>query len=402
MIKLDPVQTLAFGGVVLMLGYWLCRKIPPLQRYSIPEPVVGGLLIALVAWAAQSQGATLFQLDTSLQSALMIAFFTSVGFNASLALLKVSGPQVALFLLLCSVFAVVQNLAGIGIASAFGLNPLFGVLAGSATLTGGPATGLAFAPLFEQAGVRGADSIAVAAAMAGIVMGGLIGGPVVTRLIERAKVPVPGATPKATADDAPAQDVAIIPLDEHEREHVALKSIVLMLVALWIGAVIDGWLKARGITLPAYIGAMMVGAIVRNIDDRTGWFGLSMQTTDSIGNICLALFLAVALMNLKLWELAGLALPLLVILAVQLLLVVLVAGPVYRLMGRDYDAAVMGGGFIGFMLGTTANAMAVMRKLVMRFGPAPRAYMVAPLVGAFFIDFTNALIITGFINFWPH
>lgn len=187
MIKLDPVQTLAFGGVVLMLGYFLCRKIPVLQRYSIPEPVVGGLVIALLAWAANTQGATLFQLDTSLQSALMIAFFTSVGFNASLSLLKVSGPQVALFLLICSVFAVVQNLAGIGVASMFGLNPMFGVLAGSATLTGGPATGLAFAPLFEQAGVRGADSIAVAAAMAGIVMGGLIGGPVVTRLIDRAK-----------------------------------------------------------------------------------------------------------------------------------------------------------------------------------------------------------------------
>lgn len=403
MIKLDPVQTLAFGGVVLMLGYFLCRKIPVLQRYSIPEPVVGGLVIALLAWAANTQGATLFQLDTSLQSALMIAFFTSVGFNASLSLLKVSGPQVALFLLICSVFAVVQNLAGIGVASMFGLNPMFGVLAGSATLTGGPATGLAFAPLFEQAGVRGADSIAVAAAMAGIVMGGLIGGPVVTRLIDRAKVPVPGAKPMAReADAAPSEDIAIVPLDEHQREHVALKSIVLMLVALWIGAMIDGWLKAHGITLPAYIGAMIVGAVVRNIDDRTGWFGLSMQTTDMIGNICLALFLAVALMNLKLWELAGLALPLLVILAVQLLLVVLVAGPVYRLMGRDYDGAVMSGGFIGFMLGTTANAMAVMRKLVQRFGAAPRAYMVAPLVGAFFIDFTNALIITGFLNFWPH
>ena len=403
MIKLDPVQTLAFGGVVLMLGYFLCRKIPVLQRYSIPEPVVGGLVIALLAWAANTQGATLFQLDTSLQSALMIAFFTSVGFNASLSLLKVSGPQVALFLLICSVFAVVQNLAGIGVASMFGLNPMFGVLAGSATLTGGPATGLAFAPLFEQAGVRGADSIAVAAAMAGIVMGGLIGGPVVTRLIDRAKLPVPATKPMAReADAAPSEDIAIVPLDEHQREHVALKSIVLMLVALWIGAMIDGWLKAHGITLPAYIGAMIVGAVVRNIDDRTGWFGLSMQTTDMIGNICLALFLAVALMNLKLWELAGLALPLLVILAVQLLLVVLVAGPVYRLMGRDYDGAVMSGGFIGFMLGTTANAMAVMRKLVQRFGAAPRAYMVAPLVGAFFIDFTNALIITGFLNFWPH
>ena len=402
MIQLDAVQTLAFGGLVLMLGYLLCRWIPALSRYSIPEPVVGGLVVALVVWAAHAQGRQLFAFDTSLQSPLMIAFFTSVGVNASLGLLRVSGPQVALFLALASAFAVVQNLAGIAVASAFGLHPLFGVLAGSATLTGGPATGLAFAPLFEQAGVPGAATVAVAAAMAGIVMGGLIGGPAVTRLIERTKLQVPGRLSTPAVPEGQAMDVAIVPADEHEREHVALKSLVLILVAMWLGSLMDGWLKSHGITLPAYIGAMLVGAIVRNIDDATGWFGLSVQTTDTIGNVSLALFLAVALMNLKLWELSGLALPLLVILVVQLVLVVLVTGPVYRLMGRDYDAAVMGGGFIGFMLGTTANAMAVMRKLVQRFGPAPRAFMVAPLVGAFFIDFSNALIITGFINFWPH
>ena len=403
MIELDAIQTLAFGGLVLMLGYLLCRWIPALARYSIPEPVVGGLVVALLAWVAHARGTTLFALDTSLQSPLMIAFFTSVGCNASLALLRQSGPQVALFLLIASVFAVVQNLAGVALATAFGLHPLFGVLAGSATLTGGPATGLAFAPLFEQAGVPGAATAAVASAMAGIVMGGLIGGPVVTRLIQRAQVAVPGISSRPGPVPAgEAIDIAIVPASEHEREHVALKSLVLILVALWVGSLLDGWLKAHGITLPAYIGAMLVGAIARNIDDASGWFGFSTQATDTIGNISLALFLAVALMNLKLWELSGLALPLLVILAVQLLLVVLVTGPVYRLMGRDYDAAVMGGGFIGFMLGTTANAMAVMRKLAQRFGPAPRAFMVAPLVGAFFIDFSNALIITGFINFWPH
>ena len=401
MLQLDAVQTLAFGGLVLMLGYLLCRWVPALSRHSIPEPVVGGLVVALVVWFAHSRGTQLFAFDTTLQSPLMIAFFTSVGCNASLSLLRQSGPQVALFLAIASVFAVVQNLAGIAIATGFGLHPLFGVLAGSATLTGGPATGLAFAPLFEQAGVPGAATVAVAAAMAGIVMGGLVGGPVATRLITRANLREPDGSPAAppTGD---AMEVAIVPADEHEREHVALKSLVLILVAMWIGALLDGWLKARGITLPAYIGAMLVGAIARNIDDATGWFGLSVQTTDTIGNVSLALFLAVALMNLKLWELSGLALPLLAILAVQLLLVVLVTGWVFRLMGRDYDAAVMGGGFIGFMLGTTANAMAVMRKLVHRFGTAPRAFMVAPLVGAFFIDFTNALVITGFINFWPH
>lgn len=158
---------------------------------------------------------------------------------------------------------------------------------------------------------------------------------------------------------------------------------------------------ALGLTLPVYIGAMLVGAVIRNFDDKTGWVGLSVRTTDLIGNVCLALFLAVALMNLKLWELSGLALPLVANLGVQVALVVLFCVPVFRIMGRDYDAAVMGGGFIGFMLGTTANAMAVMRTLVLRYGAAPRAFLVAPLVGAFFIDFSNALIITGFLNFWP-
>ena len=169
---------------------------------------------------------------------------------------------------------------------------------------------------------------------------------------------------------------------------------------MWAGSWIGRGFEALGLTLPAYIGAMLVGALLRNIDDFTGWLRLPVHTLELIGNVCLALFLAAALMNLKLWELAGMGLPLLVNLVLQVGLVVAFVLPVFWLMGRDYDAAVMGGGFIGFMLGTTANAMAVMRTLVERYGVAPRAFLVAPLVGAFFIDFTNALIITGFVNFW--
>ncbi|HUH31172.1 MAG TPA: sodium/glutamate symporter, partial [Rhodanobacter sp.] len=292
------------------------------------------------------------------------------------------------------------NLLGISVATAFGLHPLFGVLAGSTTLTGGPATGLAFAPLFEQAGVAGAESIAISSAMAGIICGGVIGGPVITVLIRRFKlrpengaVGVPGGGGEVTLQTEE-------PLDDAGREFAALKSIVIILVAMWAGSWVGQGFAALGLTLPAYIGAMLVGALIRNIDDYTGWVGLSVRSTDVIGNVALAMFLAVALMNLRLWELSGLALPLMVNLALQVVLVVLFCIPVFRLMGRDYDAAVMGGGFIGFMLGTTANAMAVMRTLVERYGVAPRAFLVAPLVGAFFIDFTNALIITGFLNFW--
>lgn len=394
MLQLDAVQTLAFAGLALFLGYALCRMIPVLGRYNLPPPVVGGLVFALAAWAAHSRDTALFTLDTSLQSPLMIAFFTTIGINASLWLLKISGRQVLVFLLLASGFAIVQNLLGIAVAMGFGLHPLFGVLAGSTTLTGGPATGLAFAPLFEQAGVTGAESIAVASAMAGIVCGGLIGGPVATVLIRRYRLR------SAHPEDhrAPPEERSVDVATESQREHAALKSIVVLLLAMWLGAWVSKWISATGITLPAYVGAMLVGAVVRNIDDRTGWIQLSVPTTDLIGNVCLALFLSVALMNLKLWELAGLALPLLVNLGLQAALVSVFCLVVLRAMGRDYDAAVMSGGFIGFMLGTTANAMAVMRTLVERYGIAPRAFLVAPLVGAFFIDFSNALIITGFIN----
>lgn len=396
MLQLDAVQTLAFAGLALFLGYALCRAIPVLGRYNLPPPVIGGLVFAIAAWIAHGRGEALFVLDTGLQAPLMIAFFTTVGVNASLRLLRISGRQVVVFLLLASLFAVAQNLLGMAVAVGFDLDPLFGVLAGSTTLTGGPATGLAFAPLFEEAGVQGAESIAVASAMGGIVLGGLAGGPVITVLIRRF-----GLVSSRPHDHAAPADEASGPVQtEAQREFGALKSIVVILVAMWLGAWVSGWISATGITLPAYVGAMLVGALIRNFDDATGWIGLSVPTTDLIGNVSLSLFLAVALMNLRLWELAGLALPLLVNLGLQLAMVVAFCSVVFRVMGRDYDAAVMGGGFIGFMLGTTANAMAVMRTLVERYGAAPRAFLVAPLVGAFFIDFSNALIITTFINFF--
>src|SRR3546814_549386 len=188
MIELNAVQTVAFGGLALFLGYALCRFIPLLGRYNLPPPVIGGLVIALLVLWAHGRDTVLFQFDTALQGPLMVAFFTSMGVNASVALLKISGKQVMVFLALASGFAVVQNLVGIGVATSFGLDPMFGVLAGSATLTGGPATGLAFAPLFEEAGLVGAESIAITSAMAGIVCGGIVGGPAITLLIRRLRL----------------------------------------------------------------------------------------------------------------------------------------------------------------------------------------------------------------------
>ncbi len=409
-LSLDLVQALALAGVVLFVGYGVRRLVPPLARYNLPAPVIGGLLVATVLTLTRGQGVTLLKLDTALQTPLMIAFFTSVGFGASLGLLRIGGPAVALFLIASSVAAVAQNVVGMAVAASLGQHPLMGVLAGSVTLTGGPATGLAFAPLFEQAGVPGASTLAVAAAMVGIVCGGLIGGPIGTRLIEsRGLRPVasegPVAARKTVAVNVVERQMGepawTAPEGEDVESYALLKGIVAILVAMWAGGWLSGGFEALGMTLPAYIGAMLAAAALRNLDDVTGWLKLSQRVIDDLGSVALSLFLVLALMTLKLWELAGLALPLAVILVFQVgLIALLCLGPIPRLMGRDYDAAVMSSGFAGFMLGTTANAMANMGALVERYGPAPRAYLVVPMVGAFFIDFTNALLITACLNLW--
>jgi ESS family glutamate:Na+ symporter len=407
MLRLDLVHTLALAGAFLFVGYGIRRLVPPLARYNIPAPVIGGLLVALANLLARGRGVTLFEFDTTLQAPLMIAFFTSIGFGASLSLLRVGGPQVLLFFVIATVFAVVQNLVGILVALPLGADPLLGVLAGSVTLTGGPATGLAFAPLFEEAGVPGAATLAVAAAMVGIVCGGVIGAPLATRLIERHGVSGPRAPtvePPATAAQVVEEQLpeppASTPEGEDEESYVLLKSLVTILIAMWIGSWLSGWFASMGLTLPGYIGAMLVAAGIRNLDDGTRWIGLSQRVIDDLGNVALSLFIVLALMTLKLWEVAALAVPLVAILAAQIALIALSFWLIFRMMGRDYDAAVMSGGFCGFMLGTTANAMANMRSLVERYGPAPRAFLVVPMVGAFFIDFTNAVIVTVFVNLW--
>jgi glutamate:Na+ symporter, ESS family len=394
---------------VLFVGYGIKRRVGILGRYNIPAPVIGGLLVAILLTLLRRGGASPLQLDTSLQLPLQIAFFTTIGFGASLSLLKVGGPAVVVFLLASTVMAVAQNALGMAVAAGLGQHPLMGVLAGSVTLTGGPATGLAFAPEFEKVGVAGAATLAVAAAMVGIVAGGVIGGPIGTFLIEKRGLrparPHGSAPPESVAahvvEDRLPEPKSAAPADEDVEAYALLKGLVLILVAMWAGSWISTGFAQMQWTLPAYIGAMLAAAILRNLDDVTHLIGISQKTVDDIGNVALALFLALAIMTLKLWELAGLALPLALMLLAQvamIALVCLIAIP--PLMGKDYESAVMSSGFAGFMLGTTANAMANMGALVERYGPAPRAFMVVPIVGAFFIDFTNALIINALLNLW--
>jgi len=399
------VQTLAAGAIALFFGFQLVDRLPFLRRYNIPAPVVGGLIVALFVLALRQQDVATISFDTTLQTPLMNAFFTAIGFSASVSLLRTGSAQALVFLVLAAFLAVVQSLIGIFSAVLFDQSPLLGVLMGPAAMAGGPATALAFAPQFAAAGVPSAETVAIAAAMAGIVLGGLIGGPVATRLLEkhelRAAMDAKGSLPTDVLPQTPIDDsgaAAAATVEEVTGRRV-IKALTVILVAMGIGSWLSAEMKAAGLTLPGYVGAMIVGSMIRNFDDFTGLIKIPHEITDRVGIVSLTLFLAVALMNVKLWELASVALPLLVNLALQVIVVAVFCwAVVFRVMGRDYDAAVMSGGFTGFMLGTTANAMAVMRTVVEKFGPAPRAFLVAPIVGAFFIDFTNAIVITTFLN----
>jgi glutamate:Na+ symporter, ESS family len=396
-LKLDLLQTLTLAALVYFAGIQLRIRIAWLDRLNIPSAVIGGLLFTLLVLLLHDRVLEI-QLDTALQPFLSVAFFTSIGMGASLALLRAGGLQVLVFLLFSTLFCFVQNFVGMAIADGFGEHPLLGVMAGSVTLVGGPATGLAFAPVFEKAGLHGAGALALTSATAGIVCGGLVGGPVGTRLINRfGLAPVTGSRAELRAELDASPETLVVEVDREDSS--LIRNLVVLALAMAVGSILSRYIQSLGVTLPAYIGAMVVAALVRNVDDGTGWFRIDQRTMDFVGNLALNIFLVVALMNLKLWELAHLALPLSVILVVQVIVVLAAALTAsFRLMGRDYDSAVMASGFVGFVLGTTANALANMRALVSRYGPAPRAFLVVPLVGAMFIDFTNALIITWFVN----
>lgn len=415
-IKLNMTETLALAALVLFLGYAVRRRVGFLDRYNIPAPVVGGFLFASLVLVLRLQNVLAFEFDTTLQTPLMIAFFTSIGLGASLGLLKVGGPQVLLFWGLATLLAVLQNTVGLSLTKILGVHPYLGLIAGSITMTGGHGTGAAFGKLMEdQHGFQAAVTLAMAAATFGLVSGGLIGGPIGTRLIQAWKLRTPGTvSPKRTAVSTPAvadasldAEIDTEPAGEPATAYTLLKVMTIILVAMWLGGLLGGWLSTMywpftetRITLPAYIGAMIVAAVFRNVADLLPRFRVEQRVVDDLGTVALSLFLSMALMSLRLWELLDLALPMLVILCTQVVMMAAFAYFVtFRLLGRDYDAAVMAGGHCGFGLGATPNAVANMEALSERYGPAPRAFLVVPMVGAFFIDFTNALVITAFINF---
>jgi ESS family glutamate:Na+ symporter len=411
-LKFDLVLTLALAALFLFVGGAVQQRVRPLRRASIPAAAIGGLLFAGVVLALRARGTLGIALDNSLRAPLQIAFFTTIGFGATLSLLTAGGWRMILFFVIASFAGVVQNVAGIGLARALGAPAALGVICGSLTLTGGPATGLAFTEQFEKLGVAGAGALIIASATFGIFVSSLIGNPVATALIRRFRLAAPR---EETRKDAADEFWAIGSMgagDETEEGVVSdkkesgltggelLRNLLILLAVMGVGALLGMGLSRLRVTLPAYVGAMVVAALVRNLDDRFRWFRLDMRAIEALGAVALALFLVIALMDLKLWQLAGLAVPMLVILAMQVALMILYAVFVtYILMGRDYEAAVTTSGHIGFGLGITPNAVANMEALTERYAPAPRSFLIVPIVGAFFIDFSNAIIITLFANF---
>lgn len=400
-IRFDLLQTLALATVVFYAGVKLRQRVGIVDRLNIPSAVVGGLVFAAIVFGLHDRVVNI-AIDTAAQSVLNVAFFTTIGMGASVSLLRKGGAAVLLFLVFAIFACFVQNAIGIAVAAAFGESPLLGLMAGSVTLVGGPATGLAFAPLFEEAGLAGAGVIAITSAVFGIVCSGLVGNPVGTALIVRHRLSAGSHDARELAEEIalPAAPALRHLLVEVEREDTSIvRNLAILALAMGLGSVLSGFIQDAGLTLPAYIGAMIVASVLRNLDEATGWIGIDEDSMEWVGGIALNIFLVVALMDLKLWQLANQALPLFTILVAQLVALVLLAYFVsFRVMGRDYDSAVMASGFIGFAMGTTANAVVNMRALVARFGAAPRAFLVIPLVGAFFIDFANALIVTFFVN----
>lgn len=391
-LNFNMAETLAISILVLLLGREIKKRVNFLERFFIPAPVVGGVIFSILLLIGHNTGAFSFSFDNVLKDFLMTIFFTTIGFTASGKLLKKGGVGVVVFLITATVLVVIQDIVGVSMAKMFGEHPLLGLAVGSVPLTGGHGTSGAFGPVLEEFGVTGGLSVSIAAATYGLIAGCLIGGPVAKRLRERYNL-------KPSLED---REGTVEVLEENEEnpvsEETLFSAVVVIALSMGIGYCIAPFLKKYGIVIPAYIGPMFVAAIIRNVADMQKK-NLPMNEIAITGNIALSLFLAMALMTLKLWELADLAIPIITILLVQTVIMALYAYFItFKFNGKDYDAAVMATGHCGFGLGATPNAMANMEVFTKENGPAPRAFFVLPVVGALFIDFTNATVITFFIN----
>ena len=391
-IQLDMYQTLAAAVLVLLLGSYLRKKINILEKFCIPAPVIGGLLFAIFTCVCYTTGIIEFSFDDTLREVCMVFFFTSVGFQANLKVLKSGGKSLLVFLALVITLIFSQNLLAIGLSKVLGLNPLIGMCTGSIPMVGGHGTAGAFGPVLEDFNIKGATTICTAAATFGLITGSLVGGPIGKRLIEKRNLMC----------NVPSEDDSLLVEDEekHQRHtNMYATAVFQLILAIGLGTIFSYFLTKTGLTFPIYIGAMLAAALMRNITEYSSKGTIHMGVINDLGGISLSLFLGMAMITLKLWELATLALPLVILLAAQTLLIcVFTYFAIFNVMGRDYDAAVLSAGTCGFGMGATPNAMANMQAICDLYVPSVKAYLIIPLIGSLFADFINSLVITFFIN----
>ncbi|WP_409369326.1 sodium/glutamate symporter [Lysinibacillus sp. 38-6] len=391
MIEINQITTIFLAVALFAFGSFLINKVNFLKRFCIPAPVVGGLLFAALTTILKTTGVLEISLDTSLQSLFMITFFTTIGLGASFKLVKLGGKLLVIYWLACGFLALMQNVIGVSLASLMGIHPLIGMMAGAVSMEGGHGAAAAFGQTLEDLGISSAMTIGAAAATCGLVAGGLIGGPIVKYLVGKYNL---------TPDEQETEAVDYENKNEQITSDSFFTQVVIITFCMAVGTYVGTlFSEATGFVLPGYVGAMFVAVFVRNILDKVKPNAINMKSISLIGDVTLGVFLSMALMSIKLWEIADLALPLFVIVFVQVLFIVLFCIFVlFKLLGKNYDAAVMVAGFAGHGLGATPNAMANMSAVVQRFGPSTKAFLVVPIVGAFLIDVFGIPIIITTIN----
>lgn len=390
-VHFSTIQTMALAVIVFYLGKFLNNKFKFLKNNCIPDSVTGGTLFSFFILLGHETGSFSFIFEDSIKDIFMIAFFTTVGFSASIKLLKKAGLPVLMFLIAAILLAILQNVVGVGMAKILGVSPMIGLATGSLATTGGPGTAGAFGPIMESFGTPGATMVAMATATYALIAGSIIAGPICKRLIEKKNL----IQKRVTLEEFQSFDDKSVTLE--------LKNVVptgfQIIIAMGIGSLISNFLNSLGLVLPPYIGTMFAASIMRNLADETKLFSIDLEVVSVIGNFTLTMFLSMILMNFKLWGLKELALPLIIMLIGQTILMGVFAYFItFTLTGKDYDAAIMTGGHCGCGFGTTPKALANMEALTEKYLPSPKAFFVIPIVGALFIDFFNAAIITFFIN----
>jgi len=417
-IELNMIQTAGVGALALMVGMFLTRRVAFLQRFCIPSPVSGGIIFSLLTLALYGWGHIEVSFDGKLRDLFMLAFFTSVGFQSDMRVLKQGGKILGIMLVLLVLIITLQNLMPWGFTRLMGVNPLIGIAAGSVSMTGGHGTAGGFAEVLEQMGLQGAGTIGMAAATFGLIAGSMVGGPL-SEFIIRKRLTNEQMQPKdeeidpamaGIESDEASPEGRAKRLSSNEQEFQQYAKACYWIILSMAGGTLLSWVLAKtGITFPSYFGALILAAIIRNTIGfvpykKNGvWMKadklLDMERIISVGNICLSLFLGIAMISLRLWELSSLALPLLAILASQVLMMILfVYFVAFPMLGRNYDAAVLCAGICGFGLGATPNAMANMSAVCYKYHYAVKPFLIVPIIGAIFTDIINTAIITLFLN----